>query len=215
MIPIFQGLRILFTCRRLVVILGDDDHDRGIASRAQDPARREGGGGLARAATAKARAVFYGNISKKTILMPKPKGQKNSKPYGVGPPAKPGYQYRARPATLTTRPRSDGRGTRHPISVRIDDDLGLTVLNAHGRRIDARTRVAKAAKEVLHNLVTELGGPDQISYRQRLQLEVVVRRVLAGRGMFADSLNKDNEIDPAVPVINDRLLIAALDRVYR
>ena len=88
--------------------------------------------------------MFYGNISKKTILMPKQKGQKNRKKYGVGPPAKPGYQYRARPATLTTRPRSDGRGTRHPISVRIDDDLGLTVLNAHGRRIDARKVVRSA-----------------------------------------------------------------------
>ncbi len=163
-----------------------------------------------------ARVLFYSRIRKKALYtMPKVKGQKNKKPYGVGPPAqRGGYQYRARPAHLTSRPRSDGSGTRHPITVRINESCDLEILNANGRRIDGRTAVVKAGKAILAALVEELGGLEAITFKQRLQLEVVVRRTLIGRSLFESTVRGDERVNPHVGVDNDRVLLTALDRTY-
>lgn len=136
--------------------------------------------------------------------------------WGRGQPARKDYEYRARPASLDARPRSDGRGTRYPVTVTLDDACGLTVLDRRGRQIDGRMAVVKEAKNVLAQIVQELGGPAQITFRQRLQLEVVMRRVIVSRHTFERELMADDSSAPSlVGIASDRVLLQALQQVYR
>lgn len=135
--------------------------------------------------------------------------------WGKGQPARSDYQFKSRPESLASHPRADGRGTRDQVRVQISDSCDLLVLNRRGRPIDQRLGAIKEAKSLLAQLVDELGGPEAITFRQRLQLEIVIRRIIVSRASFESDLKSDSGKPSAIGINSDRVLLQALQQVYR
>lgn len=111
-------------------------------------------------------------------------------------------------------PRSDGRGLRYPVKVRITDDLELTLLNAQGRKLDGRKGIVREARKIFEEHIAELGGVEALSVRQRRELEIIVRQTLIGRSL-SDELINGNTGKPITSSNSDRILLTALQRAYQ
>lgn len=142
---------------------------------------------------------------------------KRKSAWGKGKPAKKDYEYRARPKKLDVRRRSDNpNAQRFPVTVHVNHDCDLEIRNQQGRRIDGRMSIVKAGKRILAELVAELGDPKTITMKQRIQLEVVIRRTLIGRRLFEATEIKGNEsISQQIGCTNDSVLLKGLDQLYR
>ena len=120
---------------------------------------------------------------------------------------------------LKGRPRSDGTGTRVPFTIRTTDDLKLDFRTARGKLVDGRSAIYRRAKKLLHELVAELGGPDAITTKQRLEINIVLRQTLISEGLFDEhtkAMSKGEDIDPhSIHNRADQLALNALGRVYR
>ena len=120
---------------------------------------------------------------------------------------------------LKGHPRSDGQGTRVPFTVRATTDLKLDFRTAHGKLVDGRLAIYRRAKKLLHELVAELGGPDAITTKQRLEINIVLRQTLLSESLFDEhtkAMSKGEDIDPHfIRNRADQLALNALGRVYR
>ena len=120
---------------------------------------------------------------------------------------------------LKAHPRSDGQGTRVPFTIRATEDLKLDFRTARGKRVDGRSAIYRRAKKLLHELVEELGGPDAITTKQRLEINIVLRQTLLSESLFdehARAMSKGEDIDPHyIRNRADQLALNALGRAYR
>lgn len=115
---------------------------------------------------------------------------------------------------LKPHPRSDGKGLRYPVKVRITDALELTLLDMQGHRLDGRRAVVREARKIFAEHIAELGGVEALSARQRRELEIIVRQVLIGR-YLSDELINGNTDKTITSSNSDRILLDALQRAYR
>lgn len=117
------------------------------------------------------------------------------------------------------RARSDGQGTRGNFTLRTTDDLKLDFRTARGKRVDGRSALYRRAKKLLHELVAELGGPDAITTKQRLEINIVLRQTLLSESLFDEhtkAMSKGDDIDPHfIRSRADQLALTALGRAYR
>ena len=120
---------------------------------------------------------------------------------------------------LKGHPRSDGTGTRVPCTIRTTDDLKLDFRTKSGKRVDGRSAIYRRAKKLLHELVEELGGPDAITTKQRLEINIVLRQTLLSESLFDEhtrAMSKGEDIDPHyIRNRADQLALNALGRAYR
>ncbi len=120
---------------------------------------------------------------------------------------------------LKGHPRSDGTGTRVPFTIRTTNDLKLDFRTRSGKHIDGRSAIYRRAKHLLHELVEELGGPDAITVKQRLELNILLRQTLISEGLFDEhtrAMSKGEDVDPHyIRNRADQLALNALGRVYR
>lgn len=120
---------------------------------------------------------------------------------------------------LKPRPRSDGKGTRVPFTIRTDENLQLDIRTASGRKVDGRLSIYRKAKKILNEHVKELGGPSAITARQRRQLDVVLRQTLISETLFDNMVkaqaNGEEFNNNFLPVRSDALLMKALDGAYK
>ncbi len=112
-------------------------------------------------------------------------------------------------------PRSDGKGLRYPVKVRITDDLELDLLNAKGRKLDGRQGIVRQAKKIFREHIEELGGPGAITARQRRELEIIVRQTLMGRRLSDELFEDKDDLRPFASSNSDRILLTALHRAYQ
>ena len=120
---------------------------------------------------------------------------------------------------LKGHPRSDGKGTRVPFTIRATEDLKLDFRTARGKRVDGRSAIYRRAKHLLHELVAELGGPDAITTKQRLEINIVLRQTLLSEGLFDEhtkAMSNGEDIDPLyIRNRADQLALNALGRCYK
>ena len=120
---------------------------------------------------------------------------------------------------LKGHPRSDGTGTRVPFAIGTTEDLKLDFRTKAGKRVDGRSAIYRRAKQLLHELVAELGGPDAISTKQRLEINIVLRQTLLSECLFDEhtkAMSKGEDIDPHyIRNRADQLALNALGRAYR
>lgn len=120
---------------------------------------------------------------------------------------------------LKAHPRSDGQGTRTPFTIRTTEDLKLDFRTASGKLVDGRSAIYRRAKHLLHELVAELGGPDAITIKQRLEINIVLRQTIISESLFDEhtkAMSKGEDIDPHyIRNRADQLALNALGRAYR
>ncbi len=120
---------------------------------------------------------------------------------------------------LQSHPRSDGRGTRVPFTIRTTEDLKLDFRTKTGKSIEGRSAIYRRAKQLLHELVAELGGPDAITTKQRLEINIVLRQTLLSESLFDEytrAMSIGEDIDPHyIRNRADQLALNALGRAYR
>lgn len=120
---------------------------------------------------------------------------------------------------LNAHPRSDGTGTRVPFTISTTKDLKLNFHTKSGRPIDGRSFIYRRAKKLLNELVAELGGPDAITTKQRLEINIVLRQTIISESLFDEhtrAMDRGEDIDPHyIRNRADQLALNALGRVYR
>ena len=126
---------------------------------------------------------------------------------------------KAKTFELNGHPRSDGKPLRVPFTIRATEDLKLDFRTKTGKPVDARSALYRRAKKLLHELVTELGGPAAITTKQRLEINIVLRQTIISESLFDEhtkAMAKGEDIDPHyLRNRADQLALNALGRAYR